>query len=69
MENLLANLQDYFLVGLTILGALSAVSHALEPIVKLTKTEKDDALLAKLNLVLTKVQSVLTSLVSPKKSV
>lgn len=61
-------LQDYLLYALTILGAISATAHALEPLVKLTKTEKDDIFLSKVNLVLSKLLSFLSAVASPKKS-
>lgn len=64
----LTKLEEYLMLGLTILGAISALSHGLQPLVKLTKTEKDDELLAKVNVVLSKLQSLLSSLASPKKS-
>jgi hypothetical protein len=59
-------LEDYLLLALTVLGSISAIAHALEPLVRLTKTEKDDQILAKLNLVLSKVQSVFSAIASPK---
>lgn len=60
-------LEDYVVLALTILGSISAISHALVPLVKLTKTEKDDIFLVKVNLVLAKVQSVFSSLAAPKR--
>ena len=68
METLLENVNEYILLGLTILGAISALAHGLEPLVKLTKTEKDDKVLAKINEVLLSVQNVLSKLAAPKKS-
>ncbi len=68
METLLENINEYILLGLTILGAISALAHGLEPLVKLTKTEKDDKVLAKINEVLSSVQSLLSKLAAPKKS-
>jgi hypothetical protein len=68
METLLENVNEYLLLGLTILGAISALAHGLEPLVKLTKTEKDDKVLAKINEVLSSVQNVLSKLAAPKKS-
>lgn len=61
-------LEDYLVLALTVLGSISAISHALVPLVKLTATDKDDLFLAKVNLVLSKVQSVFSSLAAPKKS-
>ena len=68
METLLENINEYILLGLTILGAISALAHGLEPLVKLTKTEKDDKVLTKINEVLSSVQSLLSKLAAPKKS-
>lgn len=68
METLLENVNEYILLGLTILGAISALAHGLEPLVKLTKTEKDDKVLAKINEVLSSVQNVLSKLAAPKKN-
>jgi predicted membrane GTPase involved in stress response len=68
METLLENVNEYLLLGLTILGAISALAHGLEPLVKLTKTEKDDKILAKINEVLSSVQNLLSKLAAPKKS-
>jgi hypothetical protein len=68
METLLENVNEYILLGLTILGAISALAHGLEPLVKLTKTEKDDKVLAKINEVLSSVQNILSKLAAPKKS-
>lgn len=36
-------------VILTCIGSASVIGHSLTPVVKLTKTEKDDKLLAKFN--------------------
>lgn len=64
----LSKLDEYLVLGLTILGAISALSHGLQPLVKLTKTEKDDELLAKVNVVLSKLQSLLSSLAAPRSA-
>lgn len=68
LPTLLDSLEEYLLLGLTILGAISALAHGLEPLVKLTKTEKDDKVLAKINEVLSSVQNVLSKLAAPKKN-
>lgn len=67
MENFLANLDQYVLWAFAILGACTATAKALEPVVKLTKTDKDDLVLSKINLVLSKLTELLTAVGSLNK--
>lgn len=64
---MLENINEYVLYVLTFLGACSVLAHSLEPLVKLTKTDTDDKILDKINLVLNKLQSVLSAVAAPKK--
>ena len=61
METFLANLDQYVLWAFAVLGACTATAKALEPVVKLTKTDKDDAVLQKINLVLSKLAELLSA--------
>lgn len=70
MEAFLLNLDTYLLFAAAGIGACAVAARGLEPLVKLTKTEKDDAILAKVNTVLDKLQVLLAgigSLKTPKQ--
>lgn len=67
METFLLNLDQYLLYAVAVIGACTVAAKGLEPLVKLTKTDKDDAVLAKVNTLLEKLSSVLSGIGSLKK--
>ena len=66
MEAFLLNIDTYLLFAAAGIGACAVAARGLEPLVRLTKTDKDDVILAKVNALLDKLQAVLASIGSLK---
>ena len=60
-------LENILIWAVTIVGSATLIAHALEPIVRLTKTKRDDAILAKINGFLGMLQSIALKLGLNKK--
>jgi hypothetical protein len=67
MEQFLQNLDIYLMYIAAFLGACTVAAKGLEPLVKLTATDKDDVLLAKVNLLLQKLSTLFSSVGSLTK--
>lgn len=67
METLLANLDTYLLTALTVVGGLTVTVRGLSELAKLTKTEKDDAILAKVSALLGWVADMLDKVTPASK--
>jgi hypothetical protein len=62
------NFEELGVWALAIIGSASAIAKSLEQIVKLTKTERDDAILAKINRFLDKTGKFIGKLgLNPKE--
>ena len=68
MESLLSNLDNILLMASAAIGGLVLVVRGLHELAALTKTEKDDAILAKISAGLEKVAGLLSKVTpSPDK--
>lgn len=68
MEQFLLNIDTYLVYAAAVLGFCTVAAKGLEPLVKLTKTERDDAILAKVNGYLDVITKFLASVGSLSKS-
>lgn len=67
MENILANLDTYALYLVAVVGSLTLIVRGLSEIAKLTKSEKDDAILAKVSALLNWVANMLDKVTPSSK--
>lgn len=66
MEAFLLNIDTYLLFAAALIGACAVAARGLEPLVRLTETDKDDKILSAVNTLLDKLQVLLAGIGSLK---